>query len=1177
LRHRPTRYGDCISGDRQRKRYSSCKTPAAVNGSSFIYTVAGNDIAGYSGDGGLAVNAQLNWPHATVLDAAGNLYFTDAGNNVIRKVTAATGVVTTIAGNSIAGYSGDNGPATSAELASPTGLAIDAAGNLYVCDTTNAVVREIATNGMITTIAGNGTAGDAGDGGPATSAEMYSPSAIAIDSAGNLFIVDASYSVVRKVSIKTGIITTVAGDASLRGYSGDGGPATAAALQTPAGLAIDSGGNLYIADTGNNVIRKVDAGTGVITTVAGNASSPGYTGDGGPATSAGLNFPIGVAVDSAGNLYIADESNYVVRMVAAANGAISTLAGSKVPCPLSNGDGGPASHATFCEPFGVTVDGAGDLYIADVGAGRVRLVLASSTAPTMQTAAPTFSVSTGTYTAPQTVTVTDSTPGAAIYITMDGSTPTAGVLGYLGPINVSGSMTIKAIAAAPGYTPSAVATAQYTITAQPPAVITTVAGDGAAGFSDGGGVPANAQFGDLAGITFDHSGNLFFVDSTNCVVWELAAKTGLLSSGATVCQAGRSGSAAPSLPGIVIDSAGNLFVADPSFNVVWKVAAGTGVTTIYAGGGARSPVPGGGIGDGGPATSAYVVEPTGLAIDNAGNLYISDYQGLVRLVSASTGIITTVAGVGNGMVGLRKDNIPATSANLEGPGALALDSSGNLYIAQPTVGRVRKVTLSTGIITTVAGDGDPGSSGDGGLATQAEVSPQGLAFDSAGNLYISDPTEIRKVSQATGIISRFAGNQYYGYSGDKGSATVAEVWLPQGIAFDSSGNLYLADKGNYRIREVSTLVTPGMTVTPSAASITTAQPLTVTVTVTGVTGGSTATGSVMLAGGSYSAQQNLAGGSTTFSLAPGSLSPGSDILTATYTPDDASTSSYWTTEQTTTVTVTTPIGAANATITLTPSVSTVTDQQSITVAAAVAGSGGMAVPTGSLTLASGSYSSQQALANGATSFTLPAGSLMAGANTLTASYSGDSNYSTATGTTTVTVAPLVITVPNPPAVAPGNAATATLTLTAGSTYSGAPSLTCTLMASPANAQSVPTCAVNPASVTVAAGGKATALVTVNTTAGSSSSALNPRGEGDILALGLLFGTLGLRRRKAALLLIACGIAILGCGGGGSGTSKSTPPPATAATSPGSYTFAVTATDASNTKATATTNLMVMVQ
>jgi sugar lactone lactonase YvrE len=918
---------------------------------------------------------------------------------------------------------------------------------------------------------------------------MYFPAGVAIDNANNLYIADYSYSRIRKVDAKTGVISTVAGTGQ-PGYSGDGGAATAAQLYFPFGVTTDSGGNLYIADTFNNVIRKVDATNGVISTVAGNGygaggnGDGGYTGDGGPATSAELNRPFGVAVDSAGNLYIADANNLVIRMVAAASGIISTVAGDGSACTSVAGDGGPATSAGFCYPAGVTADGAGNLYVADDRTPRIRQVRASSLPPTAQTAAPSFSIPPGTYAGPQTVTVADSTPGAAIYVTLDGSTPKTAGIGYLGPITVSGGMTIKAIAVAPGLIASAPATASYTITSEPTAVITSVAGDGVSGFSSGGGSPGNAQLGSLAGVALDRSGNLFFADATNDVVWELTAKTGLLSIVASLGRPGignNSGLGA-SFPfngpaGVAADGTGNLFIADSGNNVVWKVEAGTGLIKIYAG--QQSSSLGTDLGDGGPATSARLVEPSGLAVDSAGNLYIADTgDGLVRFVSAGTGVITSVAGVGPAVgVGSNADGIPATSANLLSPGALALDGNGNLYIALPLSGRVRKVTLSTGLITTVAGNGDAyGSSGDGGPALKAEVFPQGIAVDSTGNLYLSDPAEIRKVSAATGIISNFAGNRYFGYSGDGGSATVAEVANPQGIAFDASGDLYIADQANYRVREVFSsahaFVTPEITVTASAA--------------------------------------------------------------------------------------------------------TITDQQAITVAATVAGGSGQATPTGTVTLASGSYSSQQPLANGGASFTIPAGALTAATNTLTANYSGDSNYAIATGTTTITVVPLVVTVPAPPAVTPGSAATATATVSAGSTFSGTLNLTCALTASPANAQSLPTCSLNPASVVVAAGGKATTVVTVNTTAASSGNALNQWGGGGILALALLFVAPSLRRRKTTLLLIACGIAIIGCGGGG--TASSTPPSTTTpATTPGTYTFLVTATDASNAKVTASANLTVTVE
>jgi sugar lactone lactonase YvrE len=1175
--------------------------------SSFIYTIAGNGSAGYSGDGGPATAAQLNSPTASVVDAAGNLYLADQNNNVVRRVAAGTGVVTTFAGNGTGGYTGDSGPATSAQLHYPSGLALDSAGNLYIADTGNYVVREVAmATGVITTIAGTGTFGFSGDGGPAISAQFAGPTAVAFDGAGNLYVADQSNSRIRQVAAKTGVITTVAGSQQ-SGYSGDGGPATSAQLNLPNGVAADSAGNLYIADSFNNVIRKVNASNGIISTVAGNgygasqvgAYTGGYTGDGGPATSAELYLPEAVTLDSLGNLYIADYDNQVIRMVTANTGIISTVAGNGSACKSQGGDGGPATSAGFCYPQGITADSLGNLYIADTGDNRIREAYVSSLPPTAPTAAPAFSVAGGTYAAPQTVTITDSTPGAAIYVTLDGSTPNTAGYGYLGPVTVSSDLTIKAIAAAPGHVTSVPVTAAYTITAQPSDVIATVAGDGVAGFFDGGGKPASAQFGSLAAVAIDRSGNLFLADRTNNVVWEVMAKTGQLSivAGIGPARIGTAGTGnnaglatnvqlnAPS--GVAVDSTGNLYIADTGNNLVRKVAAGTGLITTYAGTGQGNSTTA--VGDGGPATSAQLLQPSGLAVDAAGNLYIADPgDSLVRMVSASTGIITSVAGDGTSGSTAAGDGGPATSAGVEGALALALDGNGNLYIAtaNPTV--VRKVTLSTGIITTVAGNGNYyGSSGDGGLATKAEVYPHGLAVDSAGNLYIADTAAIRKVSVSTGVISTVAGTGYVGFSGDGGAATDAQIAQPQGIAFDAAGDLYIADQGNHRVREVfastHTLLTPTVTLTPSATTISSAQALTVTVTVSGA--GATPTGSVTLASGSYLAQQSLANGTITFALTAGSLPVGANTLTATYAPDDASAGAYQTASQSATVTVTSPTGLAAATVTVTPSATNITNDQAITAAISVTGGSGQAMPTGTITLTSGSYSSQQALVSGTASFPLPAGTLTAAANTLTATYGGDPNYAPATGTATIDVVPVVLAVTAPSAVEPGSSATATATLSAGSTYAGTMNLTCALTASPLAAQSVPTCTVAPASVVIAAGGNATATVTVHTTAASSGSALGQPGRpawqlwggGGGLMLALLFGVPARRRRMATMMMVLVYgfAALIGCGGGGGSGSVS--PPGTPATTAGSYTFSVVGTDASNPKATASANLTITVQ
>ncbi len=351
-----------------------------VNAQGTITTVAGTGLGGFNGDGIPATSARLANPVGVAVDSAGNLIIADTLNHRIRRVDATTGVITTVAGNGIQGFSGDGGPATSARLNDPIAVGVDSAGNLYIADTFNLRIRRVdAATGIITTVAGTGLSGFNGDGIPATSAHLDTPQGVALDGAGNLFIADTLVHRIRRVDAVTGIITTVAGT-GLSGSSGDGGPATSARLGNPFGVAMDNTGNLFIGDVSTHRIRKVVPGangqiTGandeIITTVAG--TSNGFSGDGGPATSARLFGPHGVAVDSAGSLFIADRFNERIRRVDGTTGVITTVAGIGVAG--FSGDGGPATSARLNGAFGVAVDGTGNLFIADLFNKRIRGVV----------------------------------------------------------------------------------------------------------------------------------------------------------------------------------------------------------------------------------------------------------------------------------------------------------------------------------------------------------------------------------------------------------------------------------------------------------------------------------------------------------------------------------------------------------------------------------------------------------------------------------------------------------------------------------------------------------------------------------------------------------------------------------------------------------------------------------
>ncbi len=617
---------------------------------------------------------------------------------------------------SITTVAGGAPPATPAAAAS-TGIGtvkrvtVDTGGNVYF--SAGHAVFKITTGGTLTLVAGNSRPGFFGDGGPATAAQLNSPQGLAVDSQGYLYIADQGNNRVRMVTPQ-GVISTIAGNGKVGAprFLGDAGPATAANLNQPGGVAVDKQGNVYIADTGDNSIREVGT-NGAINTIAGNGfQTNGNPGDTLLASESTLALPEDVFVDSSGNVFIADTGDAEVREITASTGIISVVAGA---CDITSsststntgescsigyaGDGGLANQAGLVEPAAVVVDSAGNVYIAEPTDGRIREV-------------------------------------STIKTKVD---------------------------------------------------INTIVGSGTLGFSGDGAAANAAELNRPTGVAVDGSGNIYIADSLNYrirvaqaggSVKTFAGNGGYSYSG----DGGAATSAQMNSPhAVVADGAGNYYIADAGNNVVRKVSA-NGVITTFAGNGTS-----GSSGDGSAATSAELSGPQGLALDGAGNLYIAD-TGNSRVREVSGGTITTVAG--NGTAGYSGDGSAATSAQLYAPVGLAFDAKGSLYIADTDNSAVRKVT--SGVISTVAGNGRQGYAGDGGPASKAQLNyPQGVAVDAAGNLYITDTLNyaIRMVSPS-GNIATIAGTGVSGYSGDGGAASLAQLSDPTGIAVDSAGNVF---------------------------------------------------------------------------------------------------------------------------------------------------------------------------------------------------------------------------------------------------------------------------------------------------------------------------------------------------------------------------------------------------
>jgi len=692
-----------------------------------------------------------------------------------------TATINTYAGND-AFFSGAGLAATSAQLVSPSSFAVDAQGNVYFSDPGYSLVLKVSTNGVISIVAGNGMTTSAGDGGLAIGASVNYPNGLAIDSSGNLYIADTNSANVRKVDTN-GIISTVAGGSG-SGFAGDGGPATKAWLSAPRGIAVDHSGNLYIADWGNSRIRMVNP-AGIISTIAGSGTT-GYSGDGGPAAQASIGYVNGLAVDSAGNLYIADVDNAAIRKIS--NGIITTVAGGQGGF---GGDGGQATKASLSLPQSVAVDASGNLYIADQGNERIRRVDPSGVIATVA----------GTGTAGFSG---DGSLASAAML----STPVGVGVDASGAVYVADLDNHRVRRFVPGGN------------------IATFAG---MSFSIGDGGPSTqARLTNPASVAVDSTGNLFIADSADNRVRKVTPSgtiTTLAGTGRTGAggDSGPAASAVLSTPlGVAVDSAGNVYIADAGNNVIRRVDAKTGIITLFAGNYKCCYSGPGTGGDGGLATAATLYYPGAVAVDGAGNVYFTcgvlsnnapgGAATAVRRVTTD-GKINLWAG-GSAVVGNAGDGGSPLNAQFGNSIRIAAGPDGSLYIADFNNNRIRKVDPAGTTITTVAGTGSGTYSGDGGAATAAGVpGPWSVLADAAGNLYIGS-MGVRKVSPS-GIISPYAGGQY-GFSGDGGPATAAATMGINGLALDSGNNLYLADTGNRRIRQVQPAVSPAISLSSTS-------------------------------------------------------------------------------------------------------------------------------------------------------------------------------------------------------------------------------------------------------------------------------------------------------------------------------------------------------------------------
>lgn len=675
-------------------------------------------LLGAAPNGIAALSATLNTPSAVVGDSSGNVYAALKGTHQVVMIDPG-GSVWLVAGNGASGSAGDGGPAKTAMLVAPVSLALDWAGNLYIADSSANRIRRVGTDGAISTFAGNGKAGNTGDGGPAIAASLYSPSAIAFDGSGDLLIADTSNHEIRMVT-PDGTVSRIAGIGKL-GTGGNGGPALSALLDAPSGIAVDSAHNIYVADTGNLWVRVITP-DGNISLFAGKDTSQGNPfGGGNPniATNATLSNPTSVAVDQAGNVYILQTGAGNIRVSrVTTDGMIANYAGTGTAGP--EGDGGLAKSANI-NALGIATDRHNNLLIADGASNRVRIVTAA-----------------------------------------DG-------------------------------------------------VINTLAGNGLPAYNPRG-LASNGNV-------------LYFTDGNWVRSFDLSTRALGLVAGtgqATFFGDGAAANlAAVSSPrGLFLDSSGRLYIADSGNNRVRRIATDGTISTVAGNGMATS------AGDQGPATAASLYEPDSVVADSSGNFYIAERLGhRVRMVDTNQ-TINTVAGTGAGGAPDAETGI-AVNQKLNGPQGLAIGPAGTLLIADTGNNRIRRL-YPDGTISTVAGSASGGFGGDGGPATSAMLrNPDGIGLDAAGNLLIPDTSNnaVRRVG-TDGIITTIAGllntsgSPTAGYNGDGSPATAYSLYGPTMVAAASGCSVLISDTTNQRIRQLWPAVDYTITTNPAGLQVT---------------------------------------------------------------------------------------------------------------------------------------------------------------------------------------------------------------------------------------------------------------------------------------------------------------------------------------------------------------------